>query len=180
MVLTVLLQSVNSGNNLMKLISQSIVVSISVLSIIIAAKYLFTSTNMNSDNIKKVVRLVNDSDCNLLQSECLFISENRKLRLNLIGTVRTMRPFKLSAQVQNFNLEITAMSVTFTMKSMEMGFNKFKLNKIGISNTSAETDTWLTSIILPVCVSKRSDWKMQVRVETLKNIFEADIPIQIN
>jgi len=164
----------------MKLISQSIVVTISVFSIIIAAKYLFTSTNMNNDNVKEVVRLVNDSDCNLLQSECLFIYDNRKLRLNLSGTVRTMRPFKLLAQVQNFNSNITAISASFTMKSMAMGFNKFKLTRKEISNTDPETETWLASILLPVCVSKRSDWEMSVRVETSKNIFEADIPIQIN
>ena len=160
----------------MKLISQAIVVGVSIFSIIIAAQYLFPSTNKNSDN---VVRLVNDSDCNLLQSECLFIYGNRELRLNLSGTVRTMRPFKLSAQVQNFNSNITAISASFIMKSMEMGFNKFKLTRKEFSNPNSETEMWLASILLPVCVSKRSDWEMRVRVETSKNIFEAVIPVQI-
>lgn len=169
----------------MKLIIQSVGVALIAICMVMAVRYSVNYFNTSDNNSKVVVALKNLKDCNILQSECIFIIGSRKVRLKLLGKVQTMQPFNLVAQVYNFNSDIDTISVTFSMKSMMMGFNKFKLTKI--TNRHAEADPalesdaeqWQASILLPVCVSKRSDWQMLVRVETSAKNYEVDIPIQI-
>ena len=160
----------------MKLIIQSILLALVVMFMVIAVKYFLSLPN---NKIKDVVRLTSDKECNLLQSECLYKINNKKLELKLLGDVHTMKPFKVSAQVNNLGSKVEKISVIFSMKSMMMGFNKFKLIKTQDSNTRTEADLWLASILLPVCVNKRTDWEMLIRIETVTKIFEAIIPIEI-
>lgn len=152
-----------------------------IIPIVLAVKYYLHSDN--DANKKETIHLMRVKDCDILESECLFIVDKKQLKLRLSGDIRTMRPFKLEAQVNDFNSDIDTISATFSMKSMDMGFNKFKLTRkvLPDSGTKAGTDIdlWQTSILLPVCTSKRSDWKMQIRIETLKNNFVVDIPIRI-
>ncbi|MBN4080712.1 hypothetical protein JYT31_03505, partial [Beggiatoa alba] len=66
---------------------------------------------------------------------------------------------------------INALTVNFSMTSMNMGLNKFGLKK--------NQDHWQTSILLPVCISKRTDWKMKFFIETANKIYKTDILLQI-
>ena len=166
----------------MKLFIQSVVLAIVVISMVVTVKYaLHSSTDIKT---KEIIYLKRVKGCNILQSECRFIVDKKQLGLSLLGNVRTMQPFKLVAEAQNFNSDINSIYVVFSMKSMEMGFNKFKFTKTKISNSSdnakPDVEQWQASILLPACVNKRSDWKMLVRVETATRIFEVDIPVQIN
>lgn len=149
---------------------------------LIAVKYALHSSK--DTKTKDVIYLKRAKDCNILQSECRFMVDKKQLGLRLSGNIRTMQPFKLVAEAHNFNSDINSISVVFSMQSMDMGFNKFKFTKTKILNSSdnakPDLELWQASILLPVCVSKRSDWEMLVRVETATRIFEVDIPVQIN
>lgn len=162
----------------MKLVTQSIVVAFVVMSVVITAKYFLADDGSNST--KEVIRLNNVKDCNIVQSKCLFVKDNQELSISLSGSIRTMVPFKLSAEVFNFNSNIEKISALFSMKSMKMGFNTFRLSKQQHSNITDEFDLWAASVLLPVCVSKRTDWNVTVKIETATKIFEVDIPVEIH
>lgn len=162
----------------MKSVTQSIIVAFVVMSAMITAKYFLADDGSNS--IKEVIRLNNVKDCNLVQSKCLFVKDNQKLSISLSGNIRTMEPFKVSAEVFNFNSNIEKISALFSMKSMKMGFNTFRLTKQQHSSITGESDLWAASVLLPVCVSKRTDWNVTVKIETAAKIFEVDIPVEIH
>ena len=132
----------------------------------------------SSESDKKIIYMKKLNDCNIYTDGCTFLDEERQIKIKFTGEVRTMKSFGISTKFENFNNTIDNVSVTFKMKSMDMGLNKFSLNKQDIS--SGISGLWLGNILLPICVSKRSDWEMQLNIETEKNIYLADDSIVIH
>ncbi len=159
----------------MRLVVQSAVVAFFVIAIIVLVRLYLPF----SDNIKGVgvaIPLTAVGKCNLLQSSCIFTAGNEGIEIKFSGDVRTMQPFKLLAKLNNFDERITEVVADFSMQSMKMGFNYFRLAQ----NKSADvTGYWQTSILLPVCVSKQTDWLMHFVVKTENRTYKVAIPLTI-
>jgi len=162
----------------MKLLIKSIVVIIFAVLFIFLPEYYSEYINNSSEPDKKISYMKKLNDCNNYTDGCTFSGEKRQIKIKFIGEVRTMKSFSISTKFENFNRTIDNVSVTFKMKSMDMGLNKFSLNKQDIS--SGISELWLGNILLPICVSKRSDWEMQLNIETEKNIYLVDDSIVIH
>jgi len=162
----------------MKLFIKSIVVITFAVLFIFLPKYYSDYINNSSAHDKKITQMKKLNDCNIYTDGCTFLDEERQIKIKFTGEVRTMKSFGISTKFENFNNTIDNVSVTFKMKSMDMGLNKFSLNRQDISNEISEL--WLGNILLPICVSKRSDWEMQLKIENEKNIYLADDTIAIH
>lgn len=162
----------------MKLFIKSIVVILFALLFIFLSKYYSEYISNSGKSDKKIIYMKKLNDCNNYTDGCTFSNEKRQMRIKFIGEVRTMKSFSVSTKFENFNSGIDNVSVTFKMKSMDMGLNKFSLNRQDISNGISEL--WLGNVLLPVCVSKRSDWEMQLNIETENNIYLAEASIIIH
>jgi len=161
----------------MKLFIKSIVVIIFAVLFIFFPKHYSEYINDSAPD-KKIIHMKKLNDCNIYTDVCTFLYEEKQINMKFIGEVRTMKTFSISTKFKNFSTTIDNISVTFKMKSMDMGLNKFSLNKQGISSGTPEL--WLGNVLLPICVSKRSDWEMRLKIETKKNIYLVDDSIVIH
>jgi len=154
---------------------KNILIAFIVSTVLIAVVVLFYQLKLPSDKPvldKEVIYLDGKKNCDLVNSECEFVSDNKTVTLKFEGTVRTLQRFKLKTKSYNFNNDILFISATFSMKSMDMGSNTFKLQKL-------DSTQWDSDILLPICTSKRSDWNMMFNIETKKSIYKVIIPLQI-
>jgi len=160
----------------MKLVLQSVAIAFVVVVIIFLWK-LYLSSSSQSVTPDKVVTLKASAPCYLAESSCLFVAGQRQIEISLSGEIRTMKSFKLLAKLNNFNSSIKKVQVNFSMQSMKMGFNHFQLLEVKNTNSSRY---WQTSILLPVCVSRRTDWLMTLSIIAEDTIYQVGIPLQIN
>ncbi len=159
----------------MRFFLQSAAVAFFVITIIVIIRLYYPLAD-NTKGSAVVIPLTAVGQCNLLQSNCIFTAGNEKIEIKFSGDVRTMQTFKLLAKLNNFDETITDVVVDFSMQSMKMGFNYFRLAQ----NKSADiTGYWQTSILLPVCVSKQTDWLMQFVVKTENRTYKVAIPLTI-
>ena len=149
--------------------------------IVFIAVYFFLQHFIINSSIspkkKNIISLTNNHICNVVESNCYFYNKDKRVDLTLIGKVRTMQPFNISVKLKNFSNDIEAVTVNFLMKSMNMGMNIFVLEPN--QKTILNTTQWQSKILLPVCVSKRSDWDMILKNETKNSIYELKTPLQI-
>ncbi|HEY8353642.1 MAG TPA: hypothetical protein VIK69_01330 [Methylophilaceae bacterium] len=95
--------------------------------------------------------------------ECPEIGSGCRLDGLTVATDRMpeiMKPFELTLQWDGKEADgIREVHVSFAMEGMEMGLNRYRLEK--------RSDTlWQAEVTLPVCVRGRSDWLMQIDAKT--------------
>ena len=159
----------------MKLALQSVSIAATIIFLIFTAKLYLLAPDKHS-TVVPTVSLTATSECNLLESRCLFSAGHRQVFLTLSGDVRTMKAFTLKAEMVGFNSEIKQVSARFLMQSMNMGVNTFRLLK---AEKIANSHFWQATILLPVCVSKRTDWIMQFQLIADDKMYQALVPLQI-
>ncbi|WP_174874976.1 hypothetical protein [Vogesella oryzae] len=86
--------------------------------------------------------------CQNLQAGCTLPDGSV---LTLDRQPQAAQPFGLSLQ----RLNGSAPAIEFSMRDMDMGFNRYKLLPQG--------DGWRASIILPVCVTGSHQWQMALK-----------------
>jgi len=136
--------------------------------------YFFPSTT--APMVEKIIPLKLIGKCHLVKSKCIFFIDDKKVEVSLSGEIRTMKSFKLSAILNGFNVSDKVLNVDFSMKSMQMGRNNFKLVKY--KNTAAK-EYWSASILLPLCVSKRTDWLVTLAIIVDNKRYQLSIPLEI-
>jgi len=130
-----------------------------------------------NESPKKIVYLEENTDCDLLKSRCEYVIDNKTVMLEFSGSVQTMKRFTLIAQLKNFRSNVNEVSVKFSMKSMNMGQNNFQL--LPANYNVQNSDRWKTSLLLPICTSKRTDWEMTVSVMTKNTTYVKTILLDI-
>lgn len=149
--------------------------------IVFIAVYLFVQQFIISSSLspktKNIISLTNNNNCNVVESNCSYNNKDKRVDLTFVGKVRTMQPFNISVKLKNFSNDIEAVTVKFLMKSMNMGMNIFVLERN--QNNILNATQWQSKILLPICVSKRSDWDMILKIETKNVIYELKTPLQI-
>lgn len=78
-------------------------------------------------------------------------------RLRLIGVGNNKTPF--SARIDGLPENVTSVNLSFDMRDMPMGFNRFDLKK-------QPDGSWqIAQIFLPLCSSNRHDWQVKWRID---------------
>ena len=87
--------------------------------------------------------------CNVTDGGCPFLDG---ATLHLIGVGNAKTPFTIEAR--HVPPHVQSIRASFQMKNMEMGFNRFELQKM-------DEATWrVSSVYLPLCVQGRNDWQI--------------------
>ncbi|WP_171001792.1 hypothetical protein [Methylobacillus flagellatus] len=76
------------------------------------------------------------------------------LQLRFDKAPLTLQPFRLYLS----GMPLKAGTASFAMQGMEMGLNRYRL--------LADGEAWWAEVNLPVCVQGRSDWQLQLDLET--------------
>lgn len=90
----------------------------------------------------------------LAPTKCQFNSDPCQVKFNgsiititVQGDVTPLKPFSLHLEGN----EVEAAEVSFSMRDMDMGVNRFLLHKV-------KNSAWETQVMLPVCTARRDDW----------------------
>ena len=87
--------------------------------------------------------------CKVTDGGCPFLDG---ATLHLIGVGNAKTPFTIEAR--HVPSHVRSIRASFQMKNMEMGFNRFELQKM-------DETTWrVSSVYLPLCVQGRNDWQI--------------------
>ena len=87
--------------------------------------------------------------CKVTDGGCPFLDG---ATLHLIGVGNAKTPFTIEAR--HVPPHVRSIRASFQMKNMEMGFNRFELQKM-------DETTWrVSSVYLPLCVQGRNDWQI--------------------
>jgi len=92
--------------------------------------------------------LVAEAGCDVRRG-CDVQGEKLHLTVRMGPSVRVLQPFPVSLHVDTGAVE--EIYVLFTMQNMDMGWNRYRLER------AADGD-WHAEVTLPVCSSGRSDW----------------------
>lgn len=99
------------------------------------------------------------SDCDLLVSACVVEQQGIHYRVEFSQTPSALTPFLVSLSVlQPANWQPRAVSVSFSMPGMDMGFNTHQLEYVD--------EIWQAQVVLPVCSLSRNDWHLSVALQT--------------
>lgn len=100
---------------------------------------------------------------------CLATGENKEIRLFFPNKIKVMEEFPLEISV---NQPFVSALADFTMIGMDMGQHRYQLQ---LDTTQKQG---MAQVLLPVCVSQRSDWQLRVQL-TLRTgeIWQADFPL---
>ena len=102
-------------------------------------------------------------DCDLTQRECTTVLDNKKLNLRFSKPVKYLEKINIELELTGFAEETPKkVLVDFTMQGMQMGLSRFELRK------APENNVWRGFAILPICVSGRKDWQVQLYMQTPK------------
>jgi hypothetical protein len=95
------------------------------------------------------------SDCDLVSSACEVEQQGIHYRVEFSQTPSALTPFQVRLSVsQPAGWQPQAVSVSFSMPGMDMGFNTHQLQRID--------DAWQAQVVLPVCTLSRNDWHLSV------------------
>ncbi len=101
-----------------------------------------------------VVNLGVATSCDAAISPCDVKLDNYRLKLLFTPAVKPLQPFVVELQLSGKNIEPKNVIMDFIMVGMDMGMNRYRLNK--------SDDTWKGRAILPVCTASRTDWVANV------------------
>ncbi len=109
--------------------------------------------------------------CDPLQ-QCALSGEKLSLQVSFDAPARALQPFSVSVLIHGEEPVQTVM-LTFSMPSMDMGQNRYRLQ-------GDPAGRWTGKVILPVCVSGRSDWLAALEVTTAKRRYQAQLPFVLH
>lgn len=117
----------------------------------------------------KSTGLVELSSCRLDVDTCEIKINDKNLSVTLDGEVKPLAPFLINISDKS-NL-IDSAIVSFKMKAMDMGFNKYRFIK--------DNSNWTAKIIIPICTTGRRDWLVEVEVRYANTIRKVTFDIEI-
>ncbi len=134
------------------------------------AAALLVASCENGGDVMPVTPLQLSQSCDV-QVGCVAASGDFSLRFSMGPGIQVLAPFPVSVEVQGAQ-SVDSVTVTFAMRGMDMGVNRYQLISDG-------ADRWLANVTLPVCSSGRSDWFAVVEVITQERRFAVDVPFAI-
>ncbi len=93
---------------------------------------------------------------------CKSTHNKQQIEILFPKKIPYLKPFQVKVKLnKNNQTKIQPRKIQFSMQGMQMGTNRF------IFKQSKQKSVWISQVVLPVCVSGRHDWL--VNVETNKN-----------
>ena len=139
--------------------------------IITGTQYL----NRTSLSIEKKIINIPAVNCHAQKNMCTVTLDDIKLGISFDRNVYYLKKFTVSVWSENKeNTDIESIQIDFKMKNMNMGVNRFKLDKI---NSENKRQQWQGKALLPVCVTGRADWFAELEVVTKQSQYILSLPL---
>jgi hypothetical protein len=113
-------------------------------------------TRFAEGSIPSIVLTV-DSDCDPALTVCRVQHGDLALTLRLQDEFRALQPFWVQVNLAGSKAAIDKVAVRFAMVDMDMGVNRFILER-------QDDGIWKGQAMLPVCSSGRRDWRVTVEL----------------
>ncbi|MBD3670520.1 MAG: hypothetical protein HUJ29_07070 [Gammaproteobacteria bacterium] len=110
--------------------------------------------------------LLGVANCDAAQSPCRIDTQQGALTLFLEPPVTALQPFMIRLHGERF--EASQLFVTFTMVGMDMGLNRFVLER--------EAGEWRGKGILPICSESRHDWLATLNFVSKGQPYRVEFP----
>jgi hypothetical protein len=85
---------------------------------------------------------------------CVFSLNGQPAQLHFMGTPSGLHPFVIQLNAP----AIKDSYASFTMRGMDMGFNRYRLLAVA-------PGVWQARVVLPVCVTGRRDWVLTLTID---------------
>ncbi len=116
-----------------------------------------------------------EAGCQAHIATCVARGEALAVRLMLGPEVVAMQAFPVQLEISTTGLQamtVERVEIDFVMDGMNMGLNRYTL-------AAAGENRWHASAILPMCISRRSDWLADVKIYAKQGTWTARFPFQI-
>lgn len=159
----------------MKKINKNIIITVLLISIIIVINV--QSKKVLNERTEREVITLPVSICKPQEQICKIEFDGLDIELSLDKDIYYLKLFNISVYSnKNENSIIEYIQIDFKMKGMDMGVNRFKLQK---ENSQNYKQVWKGKALLPVCVTKRADWYSKIEVVTRENKYIFTFPVSV-
>jgi hypothetical protein len=107
------------------------------------------------------------ADCDPLQA-CQLQDAELPAVVRMGPDIRALQPFSVAFN-SSHDPGIEDITVSFSMKGMDMGSNRYRLER-------NRQGGWQAQVTLPICISGRSDWLADFEVRTADQRLQFSIP----
>ncbi|MFK5914793.1 MAG: hypothetical protein QM484_10485 [Woeseiaceae bacterium] len=145
---------------------------ISILVGVLLFFYSEVSPNKTPSN-KKLIK--SNSQCEPQKQKCRIKGEDFNLDFMLDENIYYLKPFNVSAWL-NSSIEVMSITTNFKMTNMNMGINRFKLMK---EKPEHVLQKYSGKALLPICVTGRADWIVEMIIELEKVKYLYTFPILV-
>ena len=98
-----------------------------------------------------------------------------KIAIRFPKKIPYLTKFPVQVRIKNKNkINIQQLQIQFSMQGMQMGINRFNL-KPKLNQEDSNTQFWQAEVVLPVCVSGRKDWLVELKVNEFTHFFSITI-----
>ena len=129
---------------------------LTIFLMLVAALAATTKFAYDLGKVKKPGKTFNAS-CQDLTQACRVNMDGTAIELMFSPEPALLKPFMLTVKVPGAK-DVVAV---FTMVGMDMGINRYRLQAV-------EGGHWQAKIILPACISRRSDWLLTLEIDGYK------------
>ena len=140
-----------------------------LIAVIGAGIYLMLDTPVSDQpRVLEIIR----SDCRNTSAACVARhSQLGELRLSFPQGAWYMQPFKAELETAE-DMGLDAVTLDLAMSGMNMGRNRFQLKAVS-------DNLWDGSLLLPICVTGRVDWRLTLEVVRDGQRYEAVFPLDL-
>ena len=139
--------------------------TLAALALVLGASIWLKQDNPESSALRMAV----EPACDSAVQPCRARSADLTLELQLGPPVSPLRPFTAQLGVVDGELHAAAaVELSFVMRGMEMGLNRYRLQHAG--------EHWRGQVTLPVCTTGRVDWIAVVTVRSNGQQWIAEFP----
>lgn len=117
------------------------------------------------------VDMMTSLGCDAAQEACVVIAGDFVVRVQLGPGVVPLQPFDMVLTTQGGAAKIDDITVAFTMRDMDMGQNRYRLQQ-------ESPGRWVVQATLPICTRQRTDWLAQVEITAQDTVYVAVLPFQ--
>ena len=148
-----------------------------ILGILLERKLSVTENNIDVDTKFRIINL-GELECPGGNKSCDFSGENISLTIELADRIKYLHYFSVRVLIHSAESDIKSVRSVFRMVNMDMGLNQFILKPVLMNKD--KKSIWHTNAILPVCVTGRKDWQMELEIETSdQKKYRLNIPFQV-
>lgn len=118
---------------------------------------------------------ISSAACATTREACIARHEKLgQLSLRFPEPAVYLSPFVAAVEIEPAAATINSVVLDLEMQGMNMGVNRFALQR-----EAAQPGRWSGKLLLPLCVSGRSDWLVNVEVDSAGGQYQVQFPLQV-